>query len=254
MKALLFAALAVLSFASAAEIEKLSDEDLKLIDKPYKALTETERVRRREVMRLNNLIKNGGEMPYPGTPVGTIRYVNLQKRVASDDLRRALGVFGVMMQYDVAIVDADCEATLKIKIVDDADQPTLLVAPEERWAQINVAKLGDEKTKAPFLAARTRKEMIRAFAFLTAGSQSDLPMFTPIRNPSDFDQFAEHGFPVDIIMRSKNYLSRLGVEPLERATYRSVLLDGFDVAPTNDYQKAIYEEVRKTVKLTKKVK
>ena len=246
-------AIAVLSFAALAEMKKPSPEDLKLIEKPYTKLTADEKARRNEAVRLRTLVETGGEMCYPGTPKGTIRYINLQSRVPAADLQRAVKAFGNLMDYDVQIVNADCPASMKIKIVDDPAAPVLLTAPEDKWAQVNVAKLGDAKTKPAFLAARTRKEMLRAFAFLAAGSQSEMPLCRPLKDVADLDQFAERGFTVDIIMRSKNYLELMGVTPRERSNYRAVISAGYDVAPTNDYQKAIYEEVKKTVKFDKKL-
>lgn len=250
----LVAVVATTALPLIAEINRPSEDDLKLIERPYESLTASEKVRRNEARRLRELIANGGMIDYPGTPSGTIRFVNLQRRIPSSDLAKVLQFFGSLMQYDVKIVDADCEASFKVKVVDEPSAPSLLVAPEEQWAQVNVAKLGDAKTKPQFLAARTRKEMVRAFSFLTAGTTSDLPLFNVIKSPAELDQHAERGFAVDIIMRSKNYMEGVGVVPREQASYRTVLKHGYDIVPTNDYQKAIYEEIGKSRPLKKKVK
>lgn len=236
-----------------AEMKKLTDEDRRLIASEYKSLSTEDKVKRQAAIRLQDLIEEGGEMARPGTPKGTIRYVNLQKKVPSASLAPALDCFKSFLPYDIAIVEADCEATLKIKIIDDQTAPLVLVAPEDHWAQINVAKLDDGKVSPGTLASRVRKHMLRAFAFLAGGSQNDAPLFTALRSPKQLDYAKETGFPIDVIMRTLHYLGAMGLKPLERSTYRAVLEEGYDLAPTNDYQKAIYEDVKKSVKFDKKL-
>ena len=253
-KLIVAATCAAIAFGASAELRTLTPEERKLIDTPVNKLTQEERAKRVEAVRLDDMISNGGTIDFPGTPSGTIRYVNLQKRVPTDDLKKALRVFGGVMNYDAAIVETDCAATLKVKIVDDPAAPVMLVAPEDKWAQINVARLGDAQTKPAFLAARVRKEMIRAFAFLTGGSSSEMPLYRPIRTVADLDQMPERGFAGDVAMRARNYLEHMGLSPREKVSYRAAVANGYDIAPTNEYQKVIYEELKKTIKLDKKVK
>lgn len=246
--------IAVIAGVSAyAEMKTLTDEDRRLIASEYKSLSPDDKIKRQAAIQLQDLIEEGGEMAQPGTPKGTVRYINLQKKVPSAMLIPALNYFNSFLPYDIALVDNDCEATLKIKIIDDANAPLVLVAPEDHWAQINVARLDDGQVSQKILASRIRKHMLRAFAFLAGGSQNEAPLFTALRTPKQLDYAKETGFPIDVIMRTLRYLGAMGLKPTERTSYRAVLEDGYDVAPTNDYQKAIYESVKKTVKLTKKL-
>lgn len=196
----------------------------------------------------------GGDLTFPGTPSGTIRFVNLQKRVPVAKMSSILELFHSTMAYDVKIVDADCEATLKIKIVDDAQSPTLLVAPEDRWAQINVAKLSDAKaeSKPAFLASRLRKEMLRAYAALVFGSTYGTDLFSFVSKPAALDDIADEVMPIDLIMRSGSNLRKLGLKPEQVGTYRSFVNQGYDIAPTNDYQRAIYEKIKARRTLNRK--
>ena len=252
-KNLIVALCACASVVASAEMKKLTDEDRKLIKADYKTLTPEQMEKRKAAVALYDLIEDGGIMPFPGTPKGTIRYVNLQQRVKSDDLKPALASFGSQLAYDIAVVDQDCEASLKIKIVDLPDAPVVLVAPEDHWAQINVAKLDDGKVKPLKLAARVRKHMIRSFAFLVGGSQYGMPLFGALRSMKQLDGFEEAGIPIDIIMRAQKYLKTIGIVPEQLSSYREILDNGYNLAPTNDYQKAIYEEVSKRGPLTKKL-
>lgn len=246
MKRLIVAMFAAgLAFGALANDAPITEEDRKFLAIPYAKMTPDQREKRAELMRRIDMIENGGEMVTPGTPRGTIRFVNLQKTVPAASLAKALDAFGALMSFDVAIVDdANCKASLLIKIVEDPVAPALLIAPEDGWAQVNVTKLGDEKTKPAYLAARTRKEMIRAFSFLTAGTSRDAALFGKINKASDLDKIADTGFALDVIMRSTNYLKGMGVKPREISTYRELVERGFEIAPTNDCQKAILDEVR----------
>lgn len=254
MKTLTVIVASMLAYASFAEMRLLTDEEKQLLSTPYQKLTPEQKQRRPALIRLQELIEEGGAMDFPGTPRGTIRIVSTQKRVAVSDFERVLKMFGSNLAYDIAIVEADCDATLKINIVDDPKAPVLLVAPEDRWAQINVAKLAADNPKPTFLAARTRKMIFRAFSFLTAGTASDMPLFGSLRSIKELDRIVESGFNIDVIMRTRKYLEHLDVMPREPSSYYNVLSAGYDIAPTNDYQKAIYEKVSKEVPLTKKLK
>lgn len=208
-----------------------------------------------EEEELRYLIKEGGEMNFPGTPRGVIRFVNLQKRVPVKEIESVLEAFHSTMAYDVQIVDADCDAEIKIKLVDDPAAPSLLVAPDDRWAQVNVAKLADEKTakKPPFLYARTRKEMLRAFGGVVMGSSYGAPLFSNIRAVKDLDDVSSEMFPIDIIMRANRNLKAIGLIPAQPGTYRSFVQNGYDIAPTNKYQEAIYNAIKAKRKLNKTV-
>lgn len=231
--------------AEAAEANtpmQLTDEQLKLIAAQYSSLTPEQRAKRTEAIHLQNLIRTGGEMPYPDTPRGTIRYVNLQRRMPAEMLEKVLRHFHSHLAYDVKIVDADCETSLKIKIVDEPDTPALLLAPDEGWAKINTTKLGDENTKPAFLAARTRKEMMRAFAYLTAGTAQGAPLYAHSGDAKAFDDIPEGNFPFEVVLRARKYLEGIGVVPVEYSNYRELLSLGFNIAPTNIYQQAIWDE------------
>lgn len=245
--ALLFVVVAAFVGASVclAEIKPLTPEEVKLLETRYDQLTPEQKKVRDEAARRRALIEEGGVMSVPGTPKGTIRFVNLQKRVQTNDLQRVLRAFSsTMMTYDVKVVNADCEASLKIKVVDDPEAPRLVVAPDDRWAAVNVARLAEGSPAPAFLAARTRKEMIRAFAFLTAGSQRGYELLGPVKTPADFDKIVEKGLPFDVQMRTKKYLAAMGVEPEEKTTYRQLVEAGYLILPKDEYQKAIWEKLK----------
>jgi len=233
--------------ALSVEYRQLTAEEEKLIEAKYQSLSDADKAKRKVAIQIRNLHKHGGRMTLPGTPKGSIRIVNLQKKVPSSELKGVTDAFQSLEPFDIKLVDADCAANLKITIVDDAKAPSLALYPDEGRAIVNAAKLADEKTaaKPQFLASRIRKEILRAFAFMTAGSTYGTAIFNPMKAPKDLDDCAGDSMPMDVIMRSSKFLREMGIVPEERLTYKLVLQRGFDIAPTNEYQRVIYEQVKK---------
>lgn len=239
--------------AGAEELKTLSKEDLDLLNRNYSSLSSEEQAKRRELSALRALIEDGGRMPYPGTPRGKVVIANLQKRVGQEKIEEVRRSFTTLMGYDLLFVDKETAGEIVIRIVDKPGERALTVWPDESQAQINVAALSADSPKPAFLSSRVRKEILRGFACLTAGSTYELGLYNKIKTLKDLDEIAIEEFPVDIIMRTTSFMKSAGVVPARTATYRSVLELGYDVAPTNGYQKAIYEEVKKTTKLYKKL-
>lgn len=240
--------------ASGDEMKTLSAEDRALLAKKYDTLTPAEKAKRQELVAIRALIDDGGDMVFPGTPRGTILIANLQKRVPTERLAKLRESFTSMLAYDVRFSDADAKAEIAVRIVDRPDvKRALTVWPDEGQAEVNVAALAADDPKPAFLAARVRKEVIRAFSCATAGSTYESPLFGCVRSAKDLDKIVGEDFPLDVMMRSSSYLKGAGLTQIRRSTYREVVESGYDVAPTNAYQKAIYDEVKKTVKLTKKL-
>lgn len=209
----------------------------------------------------------GGFVIMPGSQKGSIRIVNVQKVVPEKDLEHVLEFFRGTYDYDVKIVSGEgvtpstavakrneCKADLAIFVVYDPEGTALLTAPEDRWAFVNVAKLEKGARSLAYTAARTRKSILRALAYLTAGSQGDAPLVDAMKDPSDFDVIARPAFTSDVMARTVKYLKKLGITPKQKTTYRNALEQGANIAPTNEFQKAIWDKVHappsKPIKIT----
>ena len=145
-----------------------------------------------------------------------------------EDIKRHNGDIGV------AIVEAD-------------GLPSLLVAPEEGWAIVNVKALAKGNPPQDKLAGRVRKEILRAFA-LAGGcafmSRSQVVLRGDIRTPNDLDSIQEDSYGVEAIMALERTLPYHGVMPWRQVTYKKACQEGWAPAPTNEYQKAIWDKVR----------
>jgi len=125
--------------------------------------------------------------------------------------------------------------------------PALLLAPENRWAMVNAAALAKEE-RAAFFQARSKKQLTRALALLLGASNSQYPqsLTRGIVNEADLDKNLNATLPVDVIQRFAPYMEPYGVTPAVVTTYRKACEEGWAPAPTNEFQKAIFEKVHAT--------
>ena len=216
---------------------------------------------RREAHELSRQVRyqhSGGIIRREGTAKGCFALVNSQNLVPVGDMAKAaetidrqarihaktVSVSGVTAANAKAEI-AKASAQIGVIVVDNPDIPALLGAPEEGWGMVNVAKLGGEGIDASTLSARTRREILRAFA-LAAGAlyavQGDF-VLQPIKEPSQLDKLLREDYGVAIQHVFPRTLPFFGVSPAQQATYRNACREGWAPAPTNDVQKAIWNEV-----------
>ena len=256
MKTLVAVVVAAIAVATSAEtLQQLTEEQKALLKRNYSSLTPAEREKWDAAAKLRLLVTEGGLVNYPGTPSGRILIANMQSRVPSADLSALRQTFRGLMAYDIQFSNAEGDAAVMVRIVDKPeDKESLTVWPDKGAAEVNVAALAVDNPKPAFLAARTRKEVIRAFSCATAGSTYGNALYFKLRKGvKGLDYIGNEDIPLDVIMRSSKFFEDAGVRPVQSSTYRKVLEDGYDIAPTNGYQRAIYEEVKKTTKLTRKL-
>jgi len=144
-------------------------------------------------------------------------------------------------------------AAAAIFIVDDAALPPSLIAMEEGWGAINVAKLKGADAKK--LEARFGKEFVRVASVIFAGPQSQYktsPLQT-IRSVEELDKMVGDKYGMDATMAIMNNLPKIGVKPARMISYRMACQEGIAPAPTNDIQKAIWEQVHATPKRPMKI-
>ena len=135
------------------------------------------------------------------------------------------------------------EGNSTIFIVDDAALPPVLIAPESRWALVNIAPIALEKRSA-FFEQRTKKELSRAFAYLcgATGSRYERSLTRGITSQTELDKNPDYELPMDIVQRFWDYMKPLGVIPAQRTTYLKACQEGWAPAPTNDVQRTIWEQ------------
>lgn len=212
----------------------------------------------RAKLKTASLRASGGRIRKEGSARGWLVYLNVQKKVDAKDLQRAIGIIDKSVKVQVKMETlasvnlvnpkddiAKAGGTIGVVIVEDANLPALLTAPEEGWAIINVTKLADACDDAAKLASRVRKEMLRAFglvggcAFMGRGQM----VLTNIATPVELDEMRFEDFGIDAQNALANSLPARGVMPWIEATYRKACKEGWAPTPTNEYQKVIWDKV-----------
>ena len=250
MKKLLFAALSVsLALVSCADEPKKPYDPAK--DKP----TTPEEVALRKAWVAERRYKHfGGDLLVKGTLAGEIAVVNCQKSADSTILNESIAYLKKETKFNITLKDGTFQfpkpeiiGNASLFVVDDPSLPSMLLAPENRWAVINIAPLKAGRGEKPaFFKARILKEMSRTFAGLCGGISSNYPgsLTTGIYSVERLDQEEDQRLSVDVISRFAPSLEPIGIKPAVYASYRQACKEGWAPSPTNDVQKAIWDEIR----------
>ena len=240
-------------------MNQMSKDELKAFYAKRKAAIEALPPAQREAYREK---QRAARVAYAGGIVrktegkGRVVYANLQQTVEKKDIAKTMNVLGKYLRVRIDTLDAKAEdvadvnkyllgndAKAVVIVVDNATDPAILVAPEDKWAKVNIGKFKDKNVKS-----RTQMELLRAFCYLCGGigSEYNNPLTGFIGNPAQLDDSPVTELPIDVINRCSPYLKQLGVIPYIESTYRKACREGWAPAPTNDVQKAIWEDINAT--------
>ena len=206
---------------------------------------------RAETFREKQLRRTGGRLKVPNVQKGEVVIVDAKSGVSRESLAKVRTQFATEYCIDVSVKDGafsfpkpEVVGNASVFVVDDPNLPMSLVALEARWAVVNVAPLKHDKKQ--FFDARVRKETARALAMLCGGCNSSYPdaLTSAVTCPEDLDRFPDTRLQAEYYDRFIPYLKGLGVVPYRMSTYRAACEQGWAPAPTNDIQKAIWDEVR----------
>lgn len=229
---------------------------------PVKDLTPEEYTLRTEHVKAMRLKVFGGDVIKPNSQKGMIAIVNAQEQLPKAEIEATVAMLYKCAKFNFVVQSgtgeksaldlaatacADFSAQVALVVVSDATTPAMLVAPEDRWALVNVKKLSDGIPSGALfnrmLAARCRKEIVRAFSLLCGGGASQFPEnMMATSSIADLDTVQEF-IPIDMEKRWTDYLANLGVRPAYQRTYKQACQEGWAPPPTNDIQRAIWNRV-----------
>lgn len=196
--------------------------------------------------------KAGGFVVRPNSGKGSVTYVNCQKKAAKEWIEESMAYFSEVTKFKIDYSEGQfnlknpvLKGNVSLYIIDDESLPPILVAPESKWALVNIAPIAKEQRPA-FFEARTKKELSRAFAYLCGATSSrfERSLTRGIASQAELDKNPDYELPMDIVQRFWDYMKPLGVEPVQRATYLKACQDGWAPAPTNEVQKAIWNRLK----------
>ena len=209
----------------------------------------------------NPMLKlTGGYILRPGMKQGEVSFLNAQKAVPSSEFKPIAARLGKMLHLNFTVKDVEAgggrgefaellkkdSAQFAVFIVDDpGNDDALVILPESRYAIVNVSPLRADGGEGAFLAARAKKEAVRAFFFVAGGASmpSEGNLMSAFPHIRDLDNVPADAFPVEIVGRVGEYLPKMGCETKAFSTYRRACKEGWAPPPTNDYQKAIWDKV-----------
>lgn len=189
------------------------------------------------------LKKTGGIIEMPGT--GKLSVVNAQTKFDQAAIDSGVAEFKRALHVNIETKTGSWKfgdgvpeggATV-VYVVDDKTMPMSLVTLEDCWGIVNVDKISDAK--------RFSKEFVRVMiATIGAGtSQYKVSPMQPVQKETDLDSVLDSALTVDAVMGMKIRLEKLGVTQSKVTAYRKACMDGWAPAPTNDIQKAVWDEV-----------
>lgn len=228
----------------------------------HPAKTLEEQNAKREALMQKIYAKTGGMLERPHSPGGKFSFINMQGIVGQKDIEEPVSTMVRILRYDIALeapaskraftlasipdIINEQKAKGAILLVDDATLPSLLVAPESGWGVINVAYLNSDSPNPILLQQRVRREMWRAFAMVNGGANTRMGkcVLQTVLSLKDIDSLDAEAFCPEPVNQIIAHLSALGIKKYERTTYANACKEGWAPAPTNNVQKAIWDEAR----------
>lgn len=206
--------------------------------------------------KLYNYHRHGGIFWANGSGKFLVSVVN--GAATSNQLERCLGQLAESLRINVEVaqlkmdgfgidkigsVMKEHDAQLSIFVVDDPALPTSLHASEDGWTLVNVAKMRVDNPDAERFDLRARKLIARGF-MAAIGATSDVDETSPVKPARDvaaIDKIPVAHISFWNIGAINAYLRGMGVVPPVLTTYRRAVRAGYAPAPTNKWQKLIWE-------------
>jgi hypothetical protein len=191
------------------------------------------------------MIATGGMAEKPG--IGKIVVVNAQNKISKEVINSVVDKLIFQTKFNVEVISGNYmmyvkpdEASAAIVLAEDDKLPLSVIAVENLWGLLNVAKLGDKN-----IDARFTKEFIRVttIAFGASLSRFNGSPLSSVTNASMLDRYPTDNYTFDCQQAIVKNLCNLGMSPIIRTSYKKACQEGWAPAPTNEYQKAVWDKV-----------
>jgi len=211
------------------------------------------------VLQSNVFARTGGFL-FPPAAGPCILFLNAQQGLSSDAIRGTARQVQEITHLSCAFTNTletnpitaaakaliDPNVAVVVVLCQSSNYPSLLIAPESRWALVNVADLGGAGTSTETQTQRVQKEMWRALGYLMGGGNSEgVCLLKPIFSSNDLDALKIQTLSPEPFNKIFAMAQKLGMKPLRLTTYKKAVEEGWAPAPTNDFQRAIWQETHK---------
>lgn len=205
--------------------------------------------------------KFGGFVKDPKSGKGKIGIINAQKTLAAEEIDAVVANIRKNMKYTLDVRPGRDGKGLPTKdevvkagfdvavfVVEDDALPILLAAPDDRWALVNVTKIKagtkDDVLGKRLFALRSRGEVKRAFALACGMGSSSYPgNMYGVTCAEELDSTDVDATIMDMVQRCGAWLAKIGVTPERQVMYLRACHEGWAPAPTNEFQKAVWDKV-----------
>lgn len=138
----------------------------------------------------------------------------------------------------------DTNSVARVTLVSKDGAPILLCAPDEGWAEVNVKPLLADNPNDFAFRQRVQKETMRAMAYaLGCGNSSARPcLMSEAETLTQIDALPKTYGP-EPMAKTAHTARRRGAVARKFVSYRTACEQGWAASPTNDVQKAIWDEV-----------
>lgn len=136
------------------------------------------------------------------------------------------------------------KAAFAVAVVDDERMSGLTVLPEERIAVVNAAKY-KEGADPVRREERVLKEIWRGFGFAAGLGYAPFKndVLQPVFSSADLDANEYQVVQPMNFQKTYSMMKKYGVTRARHIPYRLAVREGWAAQPTNDYQKAVWDEV-----------
>jgi hypothetical protein len=214
------------------------------------------------------LERMGGMVVQPGSQKGKIVILNAQNMMSDSDIAKTIDIMSKLTPYKFEVlkvkqdtaykVAKNSDNPVKVLLLNDNDTPSLLASPDEHWAAVNVSKMSknlkSERAKNKFFASRCRKQLMRAFVYACGGAGSAYQHnILAIKELEELD-FVDEFIPEDAYDACRKFLADKGIHPERKLVYVRACQEGWAPAPTNQFQKVIWDKIHALPKNPIKIK
>ena len=173
-------------------------------------------------------------------PSKQIGVVDSQKLLDSSKVIKAIA--DARWITNIPLISGKGDSGAEIELVESDIFGMMIIEPETFKAKVNMKALSSDGAAAEVIAERLKKELARATFYLLGTGMSKFDLTRSIKNLKELDNLNISEVSAETVTHL-NASPRIGVSQIRYATYRTACTEGWAPAPTNDVQKAIWDEV-----------
>ena len=167
-----------------------------------------------------------------------------QSIVGREVVERIASEMQSMLMLPVA-VNASSNVAVRIRLRADEKAAPLVIMPDNAIAIVDIKALSADKPAMPLLETRLSKEIWRGFVYALGGGNTYVQncVMKQVSSLKDLDAIPSKTACPDAYLRIAESARTIGLNPLRRVTYRQACKEGWAPQPTNNVQKAIWDQI-----------